>query len=115
MARQPPTARSAAPTVGAIIGTILMAKTTLDIFARAAAPSKRSLTMVTAAIPGPEAPAPCSARKNHSRRLRAKISPCGRQGRQEHVDAEGWQGSQKPKQLRTHERRGMKARGQCSL
>src|ERR1700737_742114 len=54
-------------------------------------------------------------RQTHIRRRRAKISPCGRQARQDHVDAEGWQGRQKTKQQRKHERIGMNAHGQGSL
>jgi hypothetical protein len=50
-------------------------------------------------------------RQTHIRRRRAKISPCGRQARQDHVDAEGWQGRQKTKQQRKHERIGMNAHG----
>ena len=50
-------------------------------------------------------------RQTHVRRRRTKISPCGREARQDHVDAEGWQGRQKTKQQRKHERVGMNAHG----
>src|SRR3982074_1070830 len=53
--------------------------------------------------------------QTHVRRRRTKISPGGRQARQDHVDAEGWQGRQKTKQQRKQERVGMNAHGWGSL
>jgi hypothetical protein len=50
-------------------------------------------------------------RQTYVRRRRAKISSCGRQARQDHVDAEGRQGRQRAKQQRKHRRIGMNAHG----
>src|ERR1700676_670215 len=50
-------------------------------------------------------------RQTHVRRRRTKVSASGRQAWQDHVDAEGWQGRQKTKQQRKHERIRMNAHG----
>src|SRR3984893_6737464 len=54
-------------------------------------------------------------RQTHVRRRRTKIGPGGRQARQDHVDAEGWQGRQKTQQQRKNERDGKNDHGYGSL